>query len=70
MLSILETLFEGYRKPLELHLKKGALHQELGVPEGEKIPKGKLAIKNSDTEHERKQKQFAINAAKWHHGKH
>jgi len=25
-----------------MHMKKGALHKELGVPEGEKIPKAKL----------------------------
>jgi hypothetical protein len=25
-----------------MHLKKGALHQEMGVPEGQKIPEGKL----------------------------
>jgi len=25
------------------HIKKGALHKELGVPQGDKIPKGKLA---------------------------
>lgn len=26
-----------------MHMKKGALHRELGVPEGEKIPAAKLA---------------------------
>ena len=26
-----------------MHMKKGALHKELGVPQGEKIPKAKLA---------------------------
>lgn len=26
-----------------MHLKKGALHRDLGVPEGEKIPESKLA---------------------------
>ena len=25
-----------------MHMKKGALHRQLGVPEGEKIPEGKL----------------------------
>lgn len=25
-----------------MHMKKGALHRQLGVPEGEKIPSGKL----------------------------
>ncbi len=27
----------------KMHMKKGALHKELGVPEGEKIPAKKLA---------------------------
>lgn len=26
----------------DMHMKKGALHKELGVPEGKKIPKGKI----------------------------
>jgi len=26
----------------KMHMKKGALHKELGVPEGKKIPKKKL----------------------------
>lgn len=26
----------------EMHMKKGALHKELGVPEGKKIPEKKL----------------------------
>lgn len=26
-----------------MNMKKGALHEEMGVPEGEKIPAGKLA---------------------------
>jgi hypothetical protein len=25
-----------------MHMKKGALHKELGVPQGKKIPAGKL----------------------------
>jgi hypothetical protein len=27
----------------KMHMKKGALHKEMGVPEGEKIPEKKLA---------------------------
>jgi hypothetical protein len=27
----------------KMHMKKGALHSELGVPQGQKIPAGKLA---------------------------
>ena len=26
-----------------MHMKKGALHRELGVPQGQKIPQAKLA---------------------------
>jgi len=26
----------------QIHMKKGALHKELGVPQGDKIPAGKL----------------------------
>lgn len=26
----------------KMHMKKGALHEELGVPEGKKIPKSKI----------------------------
>ena len=65
MISLIHVLLE--REPLHLHLAKGALHRELKVPEGEKIPKEKLAIKPSDTEHEKKQKRFAEIAAKWNH---
>ena len=57
MISILEAL--------HLKLKKGALHRELGVKQGEKIPKKDLAIKETDSSLEKKRKQFAINAAKW-----
>jgi hypothetical protein len=46
---------------------KGLLHKNLGVSQGEHIPKSKLAIKDSDSEAVRKRKQFAINASKWKH---
>lgn len=52
---------------LVLHLKKNALHEDLGVPAGEKIPASKLAVKSTDTPLEVKRKTFAKNAAKWHH---
>lgn len=57
MISIIEAL--------ELHLQKGALHRQLGVKQGEKIPVKALAVKSGDSETLRKRKQFAINAAKW-----
>lgn len=28
----------------KMHMKKGALHKELGVPEGQKIPEKKLEM--------------------------
>ncbi len=48
-------------------LKKGALHKELGVPAGKKIPASKLKIKATDSAKEKKRKQFAINAKKFKH---
>ena len=42
-----DVLAEGKKKKSKwiqkMHMKKGALHSKLGVPEGEKIPKGKIA---------------------------
>ena len=55
------------RTPLKLHLQKGALHADLGVPQGENIPAKKLAIKPGDSALEKKRKQFAINAKRWNH---
>ena len=57
------------RKPMKLHLKKGALHKALGVSAGKKIPVSRLeAAKNSDSALMRKRANFALTAAKWHHG--
>lgn len=56
------------RKPMKLKLKEGALHKDLKVKQGEKIPASKLAIKPGDSALEKKRKQFAINAKKWKHG--
>ncbi len=53
---------------LNLKLKKGALHKDLGVKPGKKIPASKLAIKKTDSPLEKKRKQFAINAKKWNKG--
>lgn len=47
---------------------KGKLHKALGVPEGQKIPAGKLAAAlSSKSESLRKQAQFAKNAKSWSH---
>ena len=50
---------------LTITVKKGALHKDLGVPAGDKIPDKKLAIDTNDSPKEKARKQFAINAAKW-----
>jgi hypothetical protein len=52
---------------LNLKLKKGALHSQLGVKQGKKIPSSKLAIKSTDNPLTKKRKQFALNAKKWNH---
>lgn len=52
---------------LKLKLKKGALHKDLGVKPGQKIPASKLKIKPTDSALEKKRKQFALNAKKWSH---
>jgi hypothetical protein len=47
---------------------KGKLHRRLGVPQGEKIPAGKLAeALQSKSDSLRKEAQFAKNAGTWKH---
>ena len=49
---------------------KGELHEELGVPAGQKIPASKLqAAAHSSDPAERKRAVFAINAKRWNHKK-
>ena len=50
---------------MNLKLKRGALHKELGVKKGAKIPAKKLKIGKDDSPLEKKRKQFALNAKKW-----
>lgn len=51
------------RKPIE-PVKKGALHADLGIPQGEKIGKDKLeAAKSSGSPQVRKRANFALNMA-------
>ena len=48
--------------------RKGLLHKKLGVPQGKKIPAGKLAAaKRSTSPSLRKEANFAINAKKFKH---
>jgi hypothetical protein len=47
---------------------KGKLHRALGVPQGQKIPPGKLAAAlNSKSAALRKEANFAKNAKSWSH---
>lgn len=55
----------AFKHKLKLKLKKGALHEELGVKEGQKIPASKEEVKSTDSPLLQKRKQFALNAAKW-----
>lgn len=48
---------------------RGLLHRDLGVPQGQKIPVGRIrAALHSKSAARRKRAQFAINARKWNHG--
>ena len=49
---------------------KGALHRELGVPEGQRIPAGKLQqALSSKSPHMRAQARLAKTARSFHHGR-
>ena len=61
------------RKKMDIKVKKGALHKELGVKEGTKIPAKKMAAakkkaKATGDTKLAKRVQFAENAAKWKKG--
>ena len=62
------------KKQNPIHIKpenKGKLHEELGVPEGEKIPEKKLEkAKKHAAPAEKKQIVFAENAKKFKHPSH
>ncbi len=48
---------------------RGLLHKNLGIPEGSRIPVGRLkAAAKSKSAAIRKRAQFALNARKWDHG--
>lgn len=63
----------NHQKKMNLHLKKGALHAEMGLK-----PKAHISLKAEEKEKAKAKKtgntkleervQFAINARKWHHG--
>ena len=51
------------------HIKKGALHRQLGVPEGQKIPAAKLAkASHSDNPTLARRANLAKTLGKMHHG--
>ena len=56
------------RKPMHLHLKKGALHKALHVAPGHKIAHSALTkAAHSGSALMRKRAQFALNASHWKH---
>lgn len=56
------------QNPFQIH--KGRLHKALGIPEGQKIPAGRLReVLHSKDPHMRKMANFAQNAKKFHHKK-
>lgn len=60
-----------YAHPLDLHLKRNALHKEMGIKQGHKIPVDRLKEALSHgSPLERKRANFALNARHWHHGPH
>lgn len=66
-MSLIKTAFTP--GGLHLEIKKGLLHKELNIPEGEHIPTSILEEKLSTTEdpHLRRRIRFALNARKWSH---
>ena len=55
------------KKPMNIKVKKGALHKDLGIPKEKKIPAKDLVVKPADSPLEVKRKTFAKNAKKWNH---
>ncbi len=55
------------RKPIKIAPShKGMLHEDLGIPQGEKIPMGKvMSAMNSPSPAVRRRANFAKNAKKW-----
>lgn len=49
-----------------MHMKKGALHEQLGVPQGKKSPASKLAVHKGDSALLRKRKALARTLGRFH----
>lgn len=58
----------NYPKPMNIKVKKGALHEALGMKDAEKIPESTLEdAKESSSPLMRKRATFALNAKGWKH---
>jgi hypothetical protein len=57
------------RAPLKLHLKKDALHKDIGKASGAKITEADIAKEKSKGGVYAKRAQFAENAKKWNHSR-
>ena len=58
------------RKPMRLKIKKGALHRQLGLKSGTRIPVSTLMrLKGSSNPTTRRRAQFALNARHWSHSR-
>jgi hypothetical protein len=66
-MGMLKKQASRYKTKLHLKLKKGALHNALGIPQGQKIPAGKLAVKSGDSPLMKKRKKFAQTMSHWKH---
>lgn len=55
------------RTPMNLHLKKNQLHEDVGKAPGAKITGADIAKEKSKGGVFAKRAQFAENAKKWHH---
>jgi hypothetical protein len=58
----------AYKHKMNLHLKKGALHREMGLKQGKKIGVGALQKEKAKGGLAAKRANFALNARKWKHG--
>jgi len=58
------------RRRRRIRVKKGALHRQLGIRKGRKIPVSTLRrLKRSKSALTRKRATFALNARKWRKGR-
>jgi tmRNA-binding protein len=53
------------KQKMDLHLKKNALHRELGVKKGEKLTEKEETVHKGDSKLEKERKVFAQNAKHW-----